>query len=577
MIYHFGDCVLDRERRELTVGGAPVHLEPQVFDVLRFLLANHDRVVSRDELIEAVWQGRIVSEATISARIFAARHAVGDTGKAQQVIRTLPRCGFRFVAPVCGDASSPTETASPSQRDQLSTEGRPHGKPWFLKLLMPGNRWRWSMLSLAAATLSATIGGWWMASNQAALDRGEPNPIGVRTVAVMPFDTFSDENEQRFLAQGIAEEITTELSRNADLTVMARSATFSLSEKGGNSRQIASELKVRYILDGSVHRAGEKLRISAKLLDAQTGEYVWANHYDAAASAVYDAQAEIVDNIVGTLLSEVRDHEKRTALRPPSSLDVYALSLRGLALKHRLNAEDLRKGREALRRAVQFDPHYAPVWLYLGWIEAIGVAFRWFDDVTLSEAIQKIDKAIELDPTLPTAYQALGIARAFAGDAQGALRAARRSVELGPGDADNLLFLGRALATSGDFEQAVAYARRAMDLNPSRPSYYAYHLGRALWGTGNPEGSVPLMQECLTKTPGFTACRVFQVANHVEMGNLDKASRALAELRRRDPEYSVEDALKSVGFPGDPDSDKRLARQLMQGGLPSEKDLAAVQ
>ena len=189
MIYRFGDGVLDSQRRELTVDGAPVHLERQVFDVLRFLLENRDRVVSRDELIEAVWQGRIVSEATISARIFAARRAVGDTGKAQKVIRTLPRSGFRFVAPVCADASSPTETASPSQRDQVPMEGWPHGKPRFLKLLMPGNRWGWSMLSLAAATLSAIIGSWWLASNQAALDRGEPNPIGVRTVAVLPFDT----------------------------------------------------------------------------------------------------------------------------------------------------------------------------------------------------------------------------------------------------------------------------------------------------------------------------------------------------------------------------------------------------
>jgi adenylate cyclase len=576
MIYRFGDSVLDSERRELIVGGVPVHVEPQVFDVLRHLLENRDRVVSRDELIESVWRGRIVSEATISARIFSVRQAVGDTGEAQTVIRTVPRCGFRLVAPVIREAPTREDTVPSLQDRQVSVGATKVRKSWS-NMVSASNRSLWSLAAVAASLLIALTGAWWIVPKQAELDRVPSVASTDRSIAVMPFDTFSGEQEQLFLAQGMAEDITIELSRNADLTVLARSAAFSLSEKGLSAWEVANEVGVQYILEGSVRRAGEELRISTQLIDAKTGNQVWADRYDAEASSLYEMQDDIVDNIVGTLLSEVRETEKRTILRrPPSNLDVYELSLRGLARKHRLNAKDLRLGREDLLHAVKLDPEHAPAWLYLGWIEAIAVAFGWFDDVTLGAAMAKIEKAIELDPSLPTAYQALGIVRAFVGDAQGSLQAAQRSVELGPGDADNLLFLGRALATNGEFDQAVRYGRRAMALNPSRPSYYAYHLGRALWGTGELKDSSRLMDECLTTAPGFTACRIFRIANHNGMGNSDQASKAVTALLEQSPDFSVEDALKSVGFPGDPNSNERLASQLIEAGLSSDEGFAAI-
>lgn len=439
---------------------------------------------------------------------------------------------------------------------------------------------RLSVLTVAPMILVlAFVAGWWTVLDAPEIDRSAFKLPDRPSIAVLPFDIFSEEEEQRFLAQGLAEDIITDLARNSELTVMARPAASDLKDKGLSARRIGDQLGVHYVLGGSLRRAGEELRMSAKLVDSKTGNHVWAESYNVTASDLYEMQDEIVEKIVGTLFSEVRETEKTAVLRrPPRNLDVYELSLRGLARKHRLNPEDMRLAREDLLRAVELDPLYAPAWLYLGWVESIAIAFEWIDGLDrsdLSAAIGKIEKAIGLDPTLATGYQALSIARGFAGDVEGALQAAKRSVALGPGDADNLLFYARALANVGQFDEAVAHGQDAMALNPSRPSYYSAHLGRALWGRGGFEESLRLANECLTKAPKFTICRVFEIASHAALGNADQASQAVAVLIKQSPDFSVEDALKSSGYPGDPEADERLAEQLVMAGLPAGEEIAS--
>lgn len=299
--------------------------------------------------------------------------------------------------------------------------------------------------ALASILLLTVVvaGYWWMPLNIAESDRGKFRLPDRPSIAVLSFDTFSNEDEQRFLAEGIAEDIITQLARNSELTVMARTATFAYKDKGMSAKEIAKILGVHYILEGSVRRINEQLRITSQLIEAKSGNHVWAEHYDVSAQAVLKTIDDIVEKISGTLFSEIRETEKAAILRrPPSNLDVYELTLRGLARKHKLNPKDSLLALEDLRQAVELDPGYAPAWLYLGWVEAIAMAYKW-NDLNLSnikDAIEKVEKAIELDPMLATAYQALSLLRAWDGEVKGALQAARRSVELGPGDADNLLF-----------------------------------------------------------------------------------------------------------------------------------------
>ena len=444
------------------------------------------------------------------------------------------------------------------------------------------NRWRLGVVAAAILLFLVGAGSWWIVSSITVRDRGKFRLSRLPdrpSVAVMPLNTFSNEEEQRFLADGIAEDIITQLARNSELTVMPRTASFAFKDKGLSATEIASKLDVHYILEGSVRRVGEQLRITAQLIDSKSGNHVWAEHFDSAAASIFKTLDVIVEKIVGTLFSEIRETEKTAILRrPPSTLDVYELALRGLARNHRLNPEDWRLARKDLLRAVELDPNYAPAWLYLGWVEGIAIAFKWIDGLDLSnlkDAIGKVEKAIELDPTLATAYQALGILKSWDGDAKGALLAARRSVELGPGDADNLLFLGTALASVGEFDQAVAHARHAVALNPSRPSYYDAALGRALWGEGIYDEANAHMYDCLTKTPGYTGCPIAQVATYFGMGDAAAASKAVTALLQQSPNLTVSDALKAAGFPGDAKANERLAKQLTEAGLPINEGASA--
>ena len=412
----------------------------------------------------------------------------------------------------------------------------------------------------------------WLSFSEKTSDRGQFHLPDRPSIAVLPFASFSNERKQEFLSDGVTEDIITQLARNSELTVLARTATFAFKGSGLSAKEIADKLGVHYVLEGSVRRAGKKLRISAQLIDSKSGNLVWAEKYDSSVEAIFQAQDDIVDNIVGILFSEIRETEKNKILRrPPNTLDVYEVTLRGVALKHRLNPQDSRRAREELTRAVELDPNYAPAWLYLGWVEGIAIAFQWIEGLDkshLKDAIKKIERAIELDPTLATAYQALGILKSWEGDAKSALQAARRSVELGPGDADNLLFFGRALASVGQFDEAVVYARRAVSLNPSRPIYYDAGLSRILWGQGSYEEANGFAINCLARAPGYTQCLIFLIVSYWAMDDTFAASKALSKLLKHSPNLTVEDAVSGVGFPGDSKANSRLSRQLTEAGLP---------
>ncbi len=433
--------------------------------------------------------------------------------------------------------------------------------------------WHLGVAAVALLILVAGIGFFWLPHNTDISNRRQFHLPDRPSIAVLPFESFSDEKEQGYLADGLAEDIITQLARNSELTILARTASFAFKNSGLSAKQIGEKLGVHYVLEGSVRRAADRLRISAQLIDSQSGNHIWAEKYDSAAATIFQTQDDIVENIVGLLFSEIRETEKNKILRrPPSTLDVYESTLRGVALKHKLNPQDSRRARTELARAVEQDPNYAPAWLYLGWVEGIAIAFRWIeglDQSHLKGAIRKIERAIELDPTLATAYQALGILKSWEGDAKGALRAARRSMELGPGDADNLLFLGLALASVGQYDEAVAHARRAVALNPSRPIYYDAGLSRVLWGQRSYKEANDFANDCLTRAPGYTQCLIFLIASYQAMDETAATSKALSKLLEHSPNLTVGDAVNSVGFPGDIKANERLASQLAKAGLPS--------
>src|SRR5262249_11031644 len=247
MKFFFPNQVLGTSTRELSREDMPVSLEPQVFDLVVHLMENRDRVVSKEELIEKIWHGRHVAESTLTSRINAARKAVGDSGSVQALIRTIARKGFRFVGAVQTAKEEPSEAAAPHREDE-----------------------KYSAL-----------------------------PLGDRPgIAVLPFNNMSGDRTQEYFSDGISEDIITALSKLRWFFVIARNSSFVYKGRPAHINEIARELGVRYVVEGSVRRSGDQVRISAQLNDVTTGSHLWAERYDRSIEDVFAVQDEITEAIV---------------------------------------------------------------------------------------------------------------------------------------------------------------------------------------------------------------------------------------------------------------------------------------
>ena len=252
MQYVFGDYALDPDRRELTRHAEAVAIGPKVFDLLLYLVQNRDHVVSKDALLEAVWAGRIVSESTLTSHINAVRKAIGDNGEEQRLVRTLARKGFRFVGDVKetpdGHAAPGAGTAKP---DEASAPA----------LILPDSP----------------------------------------SIAALPFQNWSGDPEQEYFADGMVEDIITALSRIRWLFVIARNSSFTYKGRAVDVKQVGRELGVRYVLEGSVRKAANRVRITGQLVDATTGMHLWADRFEGTLDDIFELQDQVATSVVGAI------------------------------------------------------------------------------------------------------------------------------------------------------------------------------------------------------------------------------------------------------------------------------------
>ena len=277
MVFRFGDHVLDIERRELRRGVEPVALEPQVFDLLVYLVRSRHRVVSKDDLIDGVWGGRIVSDSALTTRLNAVRKAVNDSGAEQRLIRTVPRRGVRFIG-------------------EVSEDGEPAAR--------------------VEAAPAAT-----------------GPPIAPRlSIVVLPFANLSNDPEQQYFADGIAGDLTTDLSRIPDMLVISRNTAFTYRDKPVDTKQIGRELGMGYVLEGEVQRSGNRVRVTAQLIDAETDARLWAERFNGDAGDLFELQDEITNRIAVALNLELVDAAAARAIERPDTRD-YILRGRAARLK----------------------------------------------------------------------------------------------------------------------------------------------------------------------------------------------------------------------------------------------------
>jgi TolB-like protein len=313
MILSFGDYEIDVERRELKCAKTPIHVEPQVFDLLVYLVQNRDRVVRKDDLIASVWGGRIVSDSTLTSRINAARNAVGDSGEDKKLIRTVARKGLRFVGAVRMQPNR-DESAHVADPTADQTQEQP-------RLALP------------------------------LLDRP--------AIAVLPFVNMSGDPEQEYFSDGVSEDIITALSKLRWFFVIARNSSFIYKNKAVHMKEVGQELGVGYVIEGSVRKSGDRVRITVQLNDVATGSHIWAERYDRNIADVFAMQDVITEAIVAAIEPQVYAAENfRAKRKSPDSMDAWDLVMRALSHHWRVTRQDNVVAQALLEKATAIDPGY---------------------------------------------------------------------------------------------------------------------------------------------------------------------------------------------------------------------------
>ena len=490
MRFRFENHELDGELRELTRAGVQIPLQPQVFDLLLFLVEQRDRLVSKDDLIGKVWGNRAISDSALNSRINAARSAIGDDGKTQKAIRTIPRKGFRFVAE-CAEVSVAAEAATvkPAPVPAAGVSDRP-------------------------------------------------------AIAVLAFNNMSDDPDQDYFCDGISEDILTALSKLRWFLVIARNSSFTYKGRNVDIRQIAEELGVRYVVEGSVRKAGERVRITAQLNDAGTGSHLWAEHYDRDLVDVFAVQDEITNAIVAAIEPQIYAAENfRARRKPPASLDAWDLLMRGLSHYWRVTPEDHLMAQALLAKAIEIDPNYGQALAVLAASHMFGVHLGWADLATAAPIAERAAAlAVQLDHEDAWAHAALGSVYFSTRRLADALSEFETALRMNPNFCLVQGYYALALSYAGRTEDSFAAAQRAIRLSPRDPSLAIYYgiAGYARFMTRQYDEAISLAREAIRHRGDLTgAYRVLAVSAGM-IGDQATAAMALAELRRTQPGISLD-------------------------------------
>ena len=433
--------------------------------------------MAKTELMEAAWGGTAVEESNLSVQIAALRKQLGPAADGGDWITTVPRVGYRFVGlPVKVPIERIAEpNASPAQRER-----RP-------------------------------------------------------SIAVLPFANLSGEKEQEYLADGITEDIITALTRFRWFFVIARNSSFAYKGKSIDAKQVAQELGVQYLLEGSVRKSGQKIRISAQLVDATSGKHIWAERYDLELADVFAIQDEIAERVAGAIEPELLKTEgAQAAARHTGNMTAWDLVRRGTWHFHQVTRENHLKARELFRQACKLDPELPEAYLWLGRVSVGVVPYGWSSNpvADLQEGMEAALKAVQLDERNPYTHYSLAIVSAFAERLEQSVSAARRAIEISPSFALGHLVLGMALLFSGHASEAIVPLEYGLRLSPYDPQNFVWFnlLALARLFSGRTEAGLEAAARALQVRPNWWTSLEVLVCCYAALGKLDEARRVARQM-----------------------------------------------
>jgi TolB-like protein/Tfp pilus assembly protein PilF len=476
MIYRFEQFIIDTEQYQLNLNDKSVPVEPLVFDLLVYLIENRNKVVGRDELLDKLWPGKVVSDSALAARLKDARKALGDSGARQEVIKTVHGRGYQFIAQI--DVS---DSVNPASKIEMLLSGQ--------KLELPSKP----------------------------------------SIAVLPLKNESDDIEEEYFSDGVTDGIINKLTRFRGLFVMGRSSSFSFKNMAADLAEVGNQLGVRYLLRGTVRKLGKRVRVSVELVDALTGQILWSERYDRELEDVFAVEDEVSHAIVSTLVSQVEDavfHE--TQNRAPENLAAYEWVMRGNCFLERGTREDLLEAQRMYEFAAKVDPDCSPA--YTG-LSKVHIYLHWgllSEDhhKAVSKALEFGQKAVDLDDKDSRAHYAIGHAYFSLGQHEQAEFHVEKALALNPSEYHHLCAKGYLLACTGRHDESMLCFSESLRRNPLAPNSCYCGLGISDYMASRYKEAAAVLAMLSSDLP-----RKFSLlaASHAQLGNKDKAREAVRE------------------------------------------------
>jgi len=499
MLYRIDDFELDTDNFELRQAGVARHVEPLVFDLILYLSTNPGRTLSRDEIIDHVWQGRIVSDTTISSAVKSARKALGDSGETQKYIRTIRGRGFQFLGDVCG--------TKPDSGDVEKRTAQAPGAP--------------------------------------------KQPSDMPSLIVLPFQTFGEECGLSTFADGLVENLTTILTRVPLLSVTSRSMSFALKDQQIFIDDIRDRFRVNYMLEGSVQRIAGKICANVQLIETTNGFHIWAQQFnvdendEAVINLLHDILPRLEPQLTKAMFNDLRDESGELSSRQLLLQSMGLLSLKGWHKDTFIEASTL------LRKAITLEPDLALAHAYLALILGLGHRvglLRTSGDI-IDETLAAAELAMELDGMDSDVLGLAACALADVGQADRAIPILKNAIEINPNNAQGLAALGAAYMVLGQIEPAIKYLRQGIDISPhdSRLAVWNAVLGVSYLYAGEFELAKEAAEDGCQNNDTTYLPRVVLTAAFIGLGHEREAKRAYKECTRVKPDLSLDEICHLVG------------------------------
>jgi TolB-like protein/DNA-binding winged helix-turn-helix (wHTH) protein/Tfp pilus assembly protein PilF len=515
-----GDWTVDPARGRLTRGDEERRIEPKAMTVLVCLAQQAGQVVSREALEEQAWAGVVVGYDSLASAIIKLRKALGDNAKNPAYIETVPKRGYRLVCPARAVTPGTSETAGQVVATPASLQETPAA---------PRTAIPFGYLSLAFLLLAALLAGLYLVTGENEKPPQHDGPASEKPViAVLPFRNLGADIQQEYFSDGITSDLITDLSKLSGLSVIARNSVFAFKDSDVDVHRIRQDLGTDYVVEGSIRKAGDRVRISARLIDAKSGINIWADRFDGTLDNIFAFQDAVTSEIIAALEIRLTDKERtRLARKYSNSIEAYDLFLHGWQQLWLSSREGMLQARDYFRKAIELDNRFARAYANLALTYIYDHLLGWSGDPeeALRMAHRYADQAIAIDPDLPQVYW-----------------------------------------VAGNPEQADIEMRKAMRLNPRHPAIYKVIHGEIYFNRRDYANAIENFNLALQTNPESEEPRLWLAAAHAHAGDLEEAGWQLEQIRISGRDLSLEHIESVIPFK-DPAQRKHFIDGLYKAGL----------